>query len=265
MRTIFLIFTSIILFSACQHEPKKWALKESIDLGNIAPIGLTQFNGSIWVSDGDNNKLIELNEDGSIKTSYEGFDRPMHIDSDEDFIYVPEYGSDTIRQFNYGKQSTLTVKDSLNAPAGVASFNKEIAIADFYNHQVHYFNGGEWLSIGRKGNAVGQFHYPTDVQITADRIYVADAYNHRIQVFDKNGTALSVIGEADKMNATTGIYISKDQIFATDFENNRVLVYDTNGSLLQEINDLNKPVDLLVVNDKLHIINYKGKTMLVYE
>jgi len=265
MRTFFLTTFCVILFSACQQEPKKWILKKSIDLGDIAPIGLTYFKGSIWVSDGDNNKLIELNNDGSVKTSYEGFERPMHIDSDEDFIYIPEYGSDAIRQFNNEKQSTVNIKDSLNAPAGVALFKKEIAIADFYNHQVHYFNGDEWFSIGKKGKSMGQFHYPTDVQITVNRIYVADAYNHRIQVFDKNGTVLSVIGEADKMNATTGIYISKEQIFATDFENNRVLIYDMNGSLLQEINDLDKPVDLLVVNDKLHIINYKGKTMLIYE
>jgi len=32
------------------------------------------------------------------------------------------------------------IPDSLDAPAGVALYEEEIAIADFYNHRILYFN-----------------------------------------------------------------------------------------------------------------------------
>ena len=39
----------------------------------------------------------------------------------------------------------------------------------------------------KKGNELGELNYPTDIQILKDKIVVADAYNNRIQIFDKQG------------------------------------------------------------------------------
>ena len=94
-----------------------------------------------------------------------------------------------------------------------------------------YFNGADWISIGTEGKDAGQFYYPTDVQITDQNIWVADAYNNRIQLFDKRGTFVRMIGVDQKMNAATGLYVSETQVFVTDFENHRLLVFFKDGQL----------------------------------
>jgi DNA-binding beta-propeller fold protein YncE len=140
-----------------------------------------------------------------------------------------------------------------------------MAVADFYNHRVVYFNGKENLTFGEKGKENGQLTYPTDVQFANENIYVADAYNHRIQIFDLTGKHLKTIGEAEKMNATTGVFVHEKNIFATDFENNRVLIYDLNGNLIQIIAEhLDKPTDVLVVDNQLFVTNYHGHSISVF-
>ena len=79
-------------------------------------------------------------------------------------------------------KSIVKLPDSLDAPAGVDRYKNEIALADFYHHRVLYFNGNEWITIGKKGNELGELNYPTDIQILKDKIVVADAYNNRIQI-----------------------------------------------------------------------------------
>ncbi len=95
---------------------------------------------------------------------------------------------------------------------------------------------------------------------------MADAYNNRVQVFDKSGTFLKKFGEAEKMNASTGIYVSKEQLFVTDFENNRVLIYDHEGVLQQELSEnIEKPTDMILVDGKLYVANYKNNRVNIYD
>ncbi|CAH1244265.1 TRIM3 [Branchiostoma lanceolatum] len=43
------------------------------------------------------------------------------------------------------------------------------------------------LRFGQKGSQQGQFNTPIDVAVRGDRLYVADTYNRRVQVFDLSG------------------------------------------------------------------------------
>jgi len=191
------------------------------------------------------------------------FERPMHIDIEKGTIYIPEYGSDQIIKYSNDEKSTMEVPDSLDAPAGIDIHNKEIAIADFYNHRIVYFNGKDWRTFGKEGKKVGELYYPTDVQILSNKIVVADAYNNRIQIFDKDGNSIQTIGESEKMNAATGIFANENELFITDFENDRVLAYNHKGELQQIISEnIDKPTDLVIKDDILYIANYKGKNIL---
>lgn len=261
-----LIYLSVCLFflAACNSGPKQWALSRTVDLGDVAPLGMTVMDGDLWLSDSDENVLVRL-EEGKVVERLEGFDRPMHIASDEGVLYVPEYGTDTIRIIKNGTRTSLVLSDSLDAPAGVDVDGASVAIADFYKHRILYFDGKDWAAIGAKGKADGDFHYPTDVQFLGNHIYVADAYNNRVQVFDRSGKFLRKIGADQGMNAATGIYVSKQQVFVTDFENDRVLIFGFEGDLHQIIEgDLNKPTDVLLFNGELCIANYKAKRLDFY-
>ncbi|TLP82774.1 NHL repeat-containing protein [Maribacter sp. ACAM166] len=271
--SIYILFV-LLVASACKEQqelPKEWVLSKTIKLEGVNPIGITQLNGDIWISDGDHNRLIKIDSEGIIIQTLDSLDRPMHIDASEGVLFVPLYGTDEIFNYNPSNpQSQLPVfdypADSLDAPASISVFKKEKAIADFYNNRILYFNGSEWISFGKEGKAEGEFYYPTDVQITKDEIWVADAYNNRIQVFDKKGIFLQMMGHDQKMNAATGIFVSEDEVYISDFENNRILIFDKNGNLRQTLkNQIEKPTDVMIKDEMLYVINYKNGKLNLFE
>lgn len=266
MKHIQLALLLLITIFSCSEKEKSWQLSRTIDIKGINPIGITYIDG-IWLSDGDHNRVVKIDDQGQIIQSIDSLDRPMHISSNNKNLLIPQYGSDIVLDWAENGTSNLQLRDSLDAPAGVWMNGDEVAIADFYNHRVLYRkNNNDWISIGKEGKLDGEFYYPTDVQITSGHIYVADAYNNRIQVFTKDGEFQKSIGADQKMNAATGIYVDDDTIFSTDFENDRVLIFDKEGNLLQEISDnIEKPTDLVLEDGKLYVINYRNSLVNVFE
>ena len=274
----FLIFIAVGFFLiSCKTKTKEWSYSSTLKLEGINPIGITDSNGELWLSDGDHNRLVQIAEDGEILKQIDSLDRPMHIASHHQLLYVPQYGNDKIERFipednlvvlNGFERSTVEFESDmpLDAPSAIAVFDVEMAIVDFYNNRILYRNSAEeWISFGKKGSYKGHFFYPTDVQITLDKIWVADAYNNRIQVFDKQGNFLQMIGQDQKMDAATGLFVSESEVFITDFENNRALVFDHTGQLKQELKKgIAKATDLLVKDDVLYIINYRKGELVLY-
>ncbi len=265
MKNILILGFITLLFSACE-KPMQWQAVKQLDLGSITPIGIAPSEKGLWLADGDHNQVIEIDFEGNVLQKIDSLERPMHISYHDNTLYIPEYGSDNILKINDGQKTTLSISDSLDAPAGVDISGDEIVIADFYKHRVLFYDGKEWKSIGKKGKANGEFHYPTDVQLFNDKIIVADAYNHRVQIFDKSGSHLTTVGHLEGMNAATGIFVTDKQIYTTDFENNRVLIFDWEGNVMQTLTEnIQKPTDILVHENNLYVINYKGKSMNVYK
>ncbi|SNR53522.1 NHL repeat-containing protein [Maribacter sedimenticola] len=269
MRKSICILIVLVFASACKEKsptPKEWVLSKTIQLDGVNPIGLTQVNGAIWLSDGDHNRLVQIDTEGKITETVDSLDRPMHIDAIKETIFIPQYGKDVIETVDKKGRFIMQVSDSLDAPAGVSVYENERAIADFYNNRILYFDGASWISFGKEGKAEGEFYYPTDVQITKDKIWVADAYNNRVQVFDKKGGFLQMMGQNQKMNAATGIFVSVDEVFVTDFENNRVLVFDMMGELQQVLKDqIEKPTDMMIKDDMLYVINYRNGKLNIFD
>ncbi|AZQ44955.1 NHL repeat-containing protein [Nonlabens ponticola] len=269
MKKFLYIIPIVIGMISCKEDKPivmEWQLDKVIEFDGINPIGLASYGENIAISDGDHNRLVMIDQDGTLISEVADFDRPMHIDVKNDIIYVPEYGRDSIAMVANQERSYLKLSDSLDAPAGISIFNNEIAIADFYNNKIHYNDGSSWSSFGKEGKALGDFYYPTDVQITDDYIYVADAYNNRGQVFDKSGKVIKAFGEDQNFNAATGIYVSDQEIFLTDFENNRVVIFSKDYTVQQVIESgIDKPTDMIVVDNQLFITNYRKGELVIYK
>ena len=94
------------------------------------------------------------------------------------------------------------------------------------------------LSFGEEGSGEGMFKNPLGVAVTdKDEILVADCVNHRVQVFDSNGTFLRSFGHkgenAGEFNRPFAIATDKDRnIFVADMCNNRVQIFSGEGSHL---------------------------------
>lgn len=253
-----------ILFIGCKHETG-WVFDHEIILGDVDPIGLVVRNDSLWVSDVKNNRIVVLDFQGKFFREYPGFQRPMHINLYGPKIFVPEFATDKLWTINGVETDTISLMEKPDGAAGVSVKGGKIAIADFYNHRIILTEGKRTTIIGKEGHNDGELYYPTDVEIYANKVYVADAYNNRVQVFDFNGKALGFIGEMDNINVATGIAIINNKIFVADFEGNRVLVYDLKGELLQTLNSfLDKPTDVFVFGERLFVANYGSGSVSVF-
>ena len=91
------------------------------------------------------------------------------------------------------------------------------------------------LSFGKEGSGDGMFKYPVGVAVSdGDEIVVADALNHRVQVFDSNGTFLRSFGHKGEndgeFNYPIGIAVNKGrQIFVADRYNHRIQILSWEG------------------------------------
>lgn len=127
----------------------------------------------------------------------------------------------------------------------------------------------QW-AIGRAGINGGwngendMLNYPSGVALAHDgRVYVADRYNHRIQIFTGNGQYPATIGAgevgADNMhfNGPTGLDFGPNHhLYVADKDNHRVQIFDANlnyvatigvtGQSGQDNSHLNGPHDVFV-------------------
>ena len=70
-------------------------------------------------------------------------------------------------------------------------------------------------------------HYKTG------NIYIADTYNHRVQVLSSNGDYLFMFSE--KMNQPFGICISQNKVFVTQLLGNCINMYQLEGKLIKSV------------------------------
>ena len=91
------------------------------------------------------------------------------------------------------------------------------------------------LSFGKEGSGDGMFNYPRGVAVSdGNEIVVADCNNHRVQVFDSNGTFLRFFGRegknAGEFNFSVEVAINKDRnIFVADSNNHRIQIFSWEG------------------------------------
>jgi DNA-binding beta-propeller fold protein YncE len=134
-------------------------------------------------------------------------------------------------------------------PTGIArdAAGKRIFVADTYAHDIKVFDDAGQLidTLGRRGDAPGEFNFPTHVTYARNTLYVTDMLNSRIQGFTADGEAALRFGQA-------GLYVgnlARPKGVATDSEGNiyviesmydTLLVFDRSGRFLLPIGGTGK-------------------------
>jgi DNA-binding beta-propeller fold protein YncE len=248
------------------REQALWKFNKEILIDGISPIGIVTQGDFLWLSDVDNNRVVKIDLDGKVLEEYSGFQRPMHIAIQDSKIYIPEFTSDILSVLENGVITTYPLKEIPDAIGGVAIEGNKVAFADFYNHRIILQQGETITIIGKEGHNDGELYYPTDVAFKDNLIYVADAYNNRVQVFAMEGKYVKMIGWNDGIKVATGIKVTETQVIVVDFEGNRVMIYDKNGELLQTLDDnFDQPTDIEVIDNKMYILNYSTSVISFYE
>jgi uncharacterized protein (TIGR03663 family) len=151
-----------------------------------------------------------------------------------------------------------------NHPRGVAAGPEgNVYVVDSDNHRVQVFDADgnflrEWGSNCNLSTSLGctdpdgdgplaygdgQFQEPWGIAVAEDgRVYVADTWNHRIQVFDQVGNLLTKWGTYGQTGTTSSLlYGPRDiaidgsgRVLVTDTGNKRVMVFDQDGNYLDQ-------------------------------
>ena len=201
---------------------------------------------NVYVFHRGEHPVIVFNRKGEFVTSWgEGvFANPhcIYIDH-EDRVYCIDSGDHTVRKFTAGGELLMTLGnvgvpgsdgDPFNRPSDVAVTSAgDIYVTDGYgNNRVHkYSSDGEHdFSWGEAGDGPGQFNLPHGVWIEEDKqIYVADRENHRIQIFDMEGSFLK---EWTDFKQPCHVFIDKEKRVYVPELQAKMSVLDLNGNIL---------------------------------
>jgi DNA-binding beta-propeller fold protein YncE len=130
----------------------------------------------------------------------------------------------------------------LRRPCGLAydARRRLLFVADAGLHQVTVLSrDGQYVThIGRRGTAPGEFNFPTNVALDAQRrLYVSDSLNFRVQQFGVDGRHLRTIGRKGDLPGyfaqPKGVAVdSQDHLYVVDANFEAVQIFDADGNVL---------------------------------
>jgi DNA-binding beta-propeller fold protein YncE len=243
------------------------------------PMGLAfDPEGNLYVADTRNARIQKFTEKGEFLLQFgepgKGpgeFSKPVDVVVDQTGqVYVSDYDLDRIQIFSpegkflrqWGKSGKDRGHFTVAAGLGMDRERRRIYLAEFYNKRVEVYDldGELQFQVGEPGRVWGgAMNYPTDVAVDRDgNIYVADAYNHRIQKFTPKGKVLAKWGGffgwgipaswKGWFRVPSGIGVdSEGRIFVADSANHRMVALSGNGRVLDQW-DLDLPTELLSPN-----------------
>lgn len=217
----------------------------------IKPVSVFATNpDNFWVLDQGGKTLFKIKDgNGEIPRSIinSNYDLSSLVSicatSASNFLFT-DSKSNIIYQFVVDRKKIGTLNDSLKLeqPTGIAylSAKKEIWVVETNAHRISILNErGELLKrIGIRGNAKGEFNFPTHIWIDKKGfVYINDAMNFRIQVLNSEGEVIAMFGKAGDASGFFGISkgIATDSygnIYIVDVLFHVVQVFDIKGNFL---------------------------------
>ena len=196
----------------------------------------------------------------------------MFVTSDDHCIHV--YDKSGNKKTTIGSKGRGKLQ--FNIPLGI-DINGDIVHVTMYNgHRIHKLTtGGEFIStFGEKGSAINQFDGPHDVKISPDnKVYVADGYNHRVQVFHSNWTISHVIdgrvSSDGRFSRPKGIAFDLfGNVHVTGWRSSSVTVFTPSGQFIRQYDTthISHPVSIAIDPSGYSLVaDYGNGTLSVFD
>lgn len=219
-------------------------------------------DGSLFVADAQNHRIVHI-EDGIITNAWGSdgtgpgeFKEPwsLVVSADGEFVYVADTWNHRIQVFtsdgeyirHWGVFSTENTPDALFGPRDIAlDADGNLFVTNTGNKRINVYTpeGVLVTQFGEFGFVEGQFNEPVGIAISplTGRIYIADAWNQRVQMFEKIGNtyqpikAWGISGWFGNNSLNNKPYLEvgdDDNLYVTDPELGRVLVFSPDGEFL---------------------------------
>ncbi len=156
---------------------------------------ISSFNNKLFVSDSKNQRIQIFDLDGEfldeISTNVNGITDsvPYNLDIYDDRVYVVDRNNSTILIFNLDwvliEKIEVNPDISNSSLSGIDVNDEMIFVADAGANMITIFDldGNRLVDFGKFGERFGEFNSPQSIVSDGDKIFVADASNHRIQIF----------------------------------------------------------------------------------
>ena len=214
------------------------------------PVAVAVAGDVIYVADFLTDRVTKLDSDGNVIVEWgrngrhDGeFDAPsgIAVDSGGD-VYVVDFYNHRIQKFSADGEFLLVWggegrwdAEFLYPTEVAVDEQDEIFVADAYNHRIQKFTSeghfiGKWGGVGYgiSGSWPGWFRLAKGIAVDSmGDVYVADAFNRRIQKFTGGGAYLGEWGnldrEDDRLEYPAGVAVDgQGRVYVSDFFKNRI-------------------------------------------
>jgi DNA-binding beta-propeller fold protein YncE len=179
------------------------------------------------------------------------FAQPVGIawDASAQRLLVSDSIASAVFLFDTAGRCTGTLgKSDLQRPVGIAidpTHDHRIFVADAKAHQILVFtaDGALRQRLGSRGEALGQFNFPTNLAIdAAGQLYVSDSLNFRVQQFDADLKPLRQFGKKGDLPGyfaePKGIATdSEGHVYVVDGQFENVQIFDPQGRVLMDFGE----------------------------
>lgn len=170
---------------------------------------------------------------------------------------------------------TITLSGGILATDIANDVDGKMYIVEALRHRILVLNedGTFGNYFGSEGTANGEFKYPSGIALTANRIYVTDGSNNRVQVFDKNFSFLFNFGigtDPVQLSSPKKIAIVSSIVYVAD-GSNYIRYYDLDGNYLGRFggggstdDTFSYITDIFVANGKLYVADYYNQYIKIF-
>ena len=139
----------------------------------------------------------------------------------------------------------------LTRPTGLArdAQRGRIYVSDTHAHDVKVFNDDGLLleTIGHRGEGAGELNFPTHLAFAADKLYVTDGMNARVQIYDTRGEVTGTLGQRGlfigNFTRPKGVTVdASGNIYVVESFYDSLLVFNSEGSFLMPLGGTGKEV-----------------------
>jgi PKD repeat protein len=279
--------------------------------------GVGTVGNAVWIADTLAHRVLKFDASGNFLQKigkagvidYSGTALARITDVAEDNsgnVWVVDAEASHVVEYDSSGQIVLELGQGWNSGPGNDQFENPISIAfdsagniyvsdsgywgsDYGNNRVQIFNSsGNYLATiggGPCGTGNTQLCWPRHIAIYGNRLYVADADNHRIQIFDISNPAapayVSTLGTTgspgsgnNQFDTPQGVAVDANYIYVADTENHRVQIFNRNtlayvatigGSYGTGNNQFKFPTDVAVdAAGNIYVADYANKRVQQY-
>ncbi len=213
---------------------------------------IIKVNGNYFITEATLNYVVELDNDckfvakyGSYGSGNDQFYLPRGINTDGEFIYVSDAGNNRVQKFDLDMNYVETIGGTyqLSGPNQIIKHSEgHYVVTSSGDHQIKWFDAAAptvaTKAVGSLRTGDGVLANPSgmDADYATEELYVANALNHRIDIFDlETGAFKRSFGQLGfgfsngDMIAPQDAYVVGDNVLVTNRFLNKISIFDKNG------------------------------------